>query len=60
MENRKKGSPVIVFEAGATNSLDVWKNVLPTVAQFAPVVAYDRAGLGQSAWDRIKRQHQSM
>jgi pimeloyl-ACP methyl ester carboxylesterase len=51
MENRKKGSPLIVFEAGATNSLDVWKNVLPTVAHFAPLVAYDRAGLGQSAWD---------
>ena len=51
LENRKKGSPVIVFEAGATNSLDVWKNVMPTVAHFAPVVAYDRAGLGQSAWD---------
>ena len=51
LKDRAKGSPLIVFEAGATNSADVWKNVLPNVAQFAPVLAYDRAGLGQSAWD---------
>lgn len=51
LENRKQGSPVIVFEAGATNSLEVWNRVLPNVASFAPVVAYDRAGLGQSVWD---------
>ena len=51
LKERIKGSPLIVFEAGATNSADVWKNVMPNVAHFAPVLAYDRAGLGQSAWD---------
>ena len=51
LESRKPGSPVVVFEAGATNSLDVWRSVLPQVAAVAPVVAYDRAGLGRSAWD---------
>ncbi|HEX6052257.1 MAG TPA: alpha/beta hydrolase [Gemmatimonadaceae bacterium] len=53
LERRKPGSPVVVFEAGATNSLDTWRDVLPHVATAAPVVAYDRAGLGQSAWDSV-------
>ncbi len=51
LDNRKQGSPVVVFEAGATNSLDVWRTVMPQVAAIAPVVAYDRAGLGRSEWD---------
>ncbi len=51
LEQRREGSPVVVFEAGAMNSLDVWQRVLPQMAAVAPFVAYDRAGLGQSAWD---------
>ena len=53
LERRKPGSPVVVIEAGAANSLDSWRAVLPHVATVAPVVAYDRAGLGQSAWDSV-------
>lgn len=51
LENRRPGVPVVVFEAGASNSLETWDGILPQVAPIAPVVAYDRAGLGQSAWD---------
>jgi pimeloyl-ACP methyl ester carboxylesterase len=51
LDRRAAGTPVIVFEGGAGNALEVWNNVLPNVAAVAPVVAYDRAGLGQSAWD---------
>ena len=51
LESRKRGSPIVVFEAGATNSLDAWGSVLPRVAAVAPIVAYDRAGLGRSEWD---------
>ena len=51
LEGRKPGSPVIVFESGAMNSLDVWGGIPAQAATLAPVVAYDRAGLGQSAWD---------
>ncbi|MFN2566636.1 MAG: alpha/beta fold hydrolase [Gemmatimonadaceae bacterium] len=51
LDTRKRGSPVVVFEAGATNSLEVWRSVLPQVATLAPVVAYDRPGLGRSEWD---------
>ena len=53
LERRKRGSPVVVFEAGAMNTLDTWQRVLPNVAAVAPVVAYDRAGLGRSAWDSV-------
>jgi pimeloyl-ACP methyl ester carboxylesterase len=52
LEHRRAGDPVVVFEAGATNALEVWGGILEQVAQFAPVVAYDRAGLGQSEWDQ--------
>lgn len=51
LEDRGQRAPVVVFEAGATHSLDVWANVLPEVAASAAVVAYDRAGLGRSEWD---------
>ena len=51
LEDRRPGAPVIVFEAGASNSLEIWGGLLPRVASMAPVVAYDRAGLGRSEWD---------
>ncbi len=51
LQDRRPGTPVIVFEAGASNSLEVWRGVLPQIASIAPVVAYDRAGLGRSEWD---------
>ena len=43
--------PVVVFEAGAGFGLETWDPILDKVAAFAPVVAYDRSGTGQSPWD---------
>jgi pimeloyl-ACP methyl ester carboxylesterase len=54
LENRRAGQPIIVFEAGATNSLEVWGGIVPEAAKLAPAVAYDRAGLGKSEWDEIR------
>jgi pimeloyl-ACP methyl ester carboxylesterase len=51
LQDRRPGQPVVVFEAGATNSIEVWGGILPQVVSMAPVVAYDRAGLGRSEWD---------
>ena len=51
LQDRRPGAPVVVFEAGASNSLEVWGGILPRVAPMAPVIAYDRAGLGRSDWD---------
>jgi pimeloyl-ACP methyl ester carboxylesterase len=51
LQDRRQGRPVVVFEAGATNSLEVWGGIPSQVATMAPIVAYDRAGLGSSEWD---------
>jgi pimeloyl-ACP methyl ester carboxylesterase len=52
IETRQPGQPVVIFEAGASNPLEVWSRVVPQVAAAAPLVAYDRSGLGQSEWDQ--------
>jgi pimeloyl-ACP methyl ester carboxylesterase len=51
LQDRRPGSPIVVFEAGASNALEIWGGLVPRVASMAPVVAYDRAGLGRSEWD---------
>lgn len=51
LRERRPGTPVIVLEAGASNSLEIWRDVVLQAASMAPVVAYDRAGLGRSEWD---------
>jgi pimeloyl-ACP methyl ester carboxylesterase len=49
--HRQRGQPFVVFENGAGTPLEAWEPVLGAVAEFAPVIAYDRPGLGQSEWD---------
>ena len=51
LDRRRPGSPILVFEAGAATGLDVWSSVLPSAVSLAPVVTYDRAGLGSSERD---------
>jgi pimeloyl-ACP methyl ester carboxylesterase len=43
--------PLVVFESGLGARLDYWGAVFTRVAEFAPVLAYDRAGIGQSEPD---------
>lgn len=45
---RRAGQPLVVMEAGNTNSSQVWFKVQPRVAEFARVCVYDRAGRGGS------------
>jgi pimeloyl-ACP methyl ester carboxylesterase len=40
--------PTVILEAGLTATSTSWAWVQPEVAKFAPVIAYDRAGLGWS------------
>ena len=47
----REGQPTVVLVSALGDSLEAWKLVQPAVAQFARVVAYDRAGLGQSEAD---------
>ena len=51
LDGRRPGTPVVVFEAGALQSSGNWGRILSDIAAVGPVVAYDRAGLGQSVWD---------
>lgn len=48
---RKPGQPVLVLEAGAGGGLDEWQPVFADLARLAPVLAYDRRGLGRSEDD---------
>jgi pimeloyl-ACP methyl ester carboxylesterase len=43
-----RGGPLVVLESGLGDAMEPWEKVQPKVAEFTQVVAYDRAGLGQS------------
>src|SRR4051794_24174093 len=43
-----RGSPAVVLDSGLGDTIGAWKLVQPQVAEFATVIAYDRAGLGLS------------
>lgn len=51
LAGREQGEPIVLFEAGAMNSLETWDDVFSALVGEAPLVAYDRAGLGESDWD---------
>ncbi|MFN2598267.1 MAG: alpha/beta fold hydrolase [Pyrinomonadaceae bacterium] len=42
------GTPTVVLDCGLGDRLEVWGAVFPQIARFARVVAYDRAGYGES------------
>jgi pimeloyl-ACP methyl ester carboxylesterase len=49
---RETGTPVVVFEAGfMRDGISAWGSIVRGVAEFAPFVAYDRAGIGRSEPD---------
>jgi pimeloyl-ACP methyl ester carboxylesterase len=48
IETSGTSGPNVVFEAGLGNDSSTWKLVAGPIAQFARVILYDRAGLGQS------------
>ena len=50
-----EGNPTVVFEAGISATSVSWSLVHGQVAQFARVIAYDRAGLGWSDPARTER-----
>jgi pimeloyl-ACP methyl ester carboxylesterase len=54
IEQRQAGRPVVILESGAGEGLDSWKPVFAEIARVAPVLAYDRRGLGQSTADTVR------
>lgn len=52
LDDRVSGEPVFVLQSGGGASLDSWDaSFVRTVAALAPVVAYDRPGLGASRYE---------
>lgn len=52
LKNRSPGSPVVVLEAGFMgDGISAWRPVVKDISEFAPFIAYDRAGIGQSEPD---------
>jgi len=49
------GSPVVILEAGAGDTLETWDWVFPDVRKLTRVCAYDRAGLGRSDASPVPR-----
>jgi pimeloyl-ACP methyl ester carboxylesterase len=45
---RKEGQPLVILEAGIGQNVLDWQRVQPSIAEFAQVLAYDRAGYGWS------------
>lgn len=48
IEDRKEGQPVVIFESGLGTPMGNWDRVLDATAKMAPVVTYDRPGIGES------------
>ena len=55
LERRIAGEPVVILEAGAGAGLDEWSPAIPELARLAPVLAYDRHGIGRSESDTQPR-----
>jgi pimeloyl-ACP methyl ester carboxylesterase len=55
LERRTAAEPVLILEAGAGAGLDEWSPAIPALAELAPVIAYDRHGIGQSQPDTQPR-----
>ena len=51
LEGRKAGQPVVVFVSGLGTPMGNWDRVLDGVAAMAPVITYDRPGIGESEPD---------
>ncbi len=48
LENRQKGQPVIVFQSGMGTPMGNWEPILESVSKSAPLITYDRPGIGES------------
>jgi pimeloyl-ACP methyl ester carboxylesterase len=54
LEKRTDGEPILFLHAGGGVTLETWAPWLISVSEIAPVVAYDRVGIGGSPFDGLK------
>ena len=52
IENRKPAQPLIVFESGLGTPMGNWDTISDSVAKHAPILTYDRPGIGASEPDQ--------
>lgn len=48
LNERKSGAPVLIFENGWGMDLNNWDTLIQELSKSAPLVLYDRAGIGES------------
>jgi pimeloyl-ACP methyl ester carboxylesterase len=51
LEHLERGQHVVVLESGAGTPVENWRAIFADIAALAPVIAYDRSGIGRSPWD---------
>lgn len=54
LEERRPGQPVLFLQGGQGSAIESWGNWVVSVSELAPVVAYDRVGIGGSPFDGIE------
>lgn len=47
-ETRMEGQPIVIFESGHGTPMDNWDKVIHGTSELAPVITYDRPGIGKS------------
>lgn len=47
-DDRKFGQPLVILESNHASNAETWYKVIDRLGETTPVLAYDRAGLGQS------------
>ncbi len=53
LEERQSGEPVFVLFSGGGSPLTAWGDWISRISSVAPVVSYDRPGIGESPFDGI-------
>lgn len=53
IEGRDPGEPVLIFQSGALVPIEYVGPMIPLMSGIAPLVAYDRPGIGESPFDGI-------
>ncbi|WP_169578118.1 alpha/beta fold hydrolase [Salinimicrobium xinjiangense] len=54
LDAREPGEPVIIFESPSGGTVKDWDSIFYKAASIAPVIRYDRSGLGKSEWNGKK------
>jgi|GEM_PF-3951738 len=64
LEHMQIRRPLVVLEGSGGERIETWMSVFDAISGYAPVIAYDRAGLGQSSWDgkrpTVKRRNRQL